>query len=128
MVIRIVDRPKVVRAELPWPPAANNLHAVVRGRKILSAEGRAYYALVAGLMVVAGNPRAPAGRLDVTVDLFPPNRLHRDIANCEKATIDSLVKAGVIAEDSLIDRLVLTRRPVEAGGRVVVTIQPYEEV
>ncbi len=51
-----------------------------------------------------------------------------DVDNLLKAILDSLVKAKVMKDDSLIDQLTITRRSVAKGGRVVVTIQPYEEV
>lgn len=127
MVIRIVEVSRAIRLELPFPPTTNNLTAVVRGRKILSAEGRAYYALVRGLLLAARTPRAPAGvQLAVEMDVYPPDRRRRDIANLEKASIDGVVHAGIIADDSLIDRLVITRRAVVAGGKVVLTIRPYD--
>jgi len=102
-----------VTLELPWPLTANNLHAVVRGRKILSRKGREYRG---------------AARVAVTLTLHPPDRRKRDIANSEKAAIDGLVFAGVLTDDSQIDRLTIARGDVIKGGRLIVQIQEIKGV
>ncbi len=119
----------MIRLELPWPPSSNNAYSVVRGRKILSAAGRAYHAAVATLILLAGSPKMDAtngGRLAATLELYPPDNRRRDVMNCEKLVTDSVVKAGVIPDDCLIDRYTVIRRCVNKGGRVVLTIEPYE--
>lgn len=107
---------------LPYPPTMNHLHSVFRGRKILSKVGRDYQTEVAIAVLKAGRPRAEVGRLSVEIDVYPPDKRRRDIANVEKAINDGLVKAGVIEDDCLIDRLLITRMPVAKGGRITVTI------
>lgn len=108
---------------LPWPPTANNLHAVVRGRKVLSRAGREYRGAVVAAVAEQRARRLEATRLAVTLTLNPPDRRRRDIANSEKAVIDALVFAGVIPDDSLIDRLVIERGDVKRPGTVTVTLE-----
>lgn len=117
---------KAITLTLPFPPSSNNLYTVARGRKILSAAGRRYQTDVALLVWQAGKPRAPQGRLAVELEVYPPDRRRRDIANLEKVCVDSVKLAGCIEDDSLIDRLLITRREVVKGGKVVVRITAYE--
>lgn len=112
---------------LPYPPTSNNLHAVVRGRKVLSKKGREYHAAVALEVIRLGRPKMPKGRLVFHLDAYPPDRRRRDVANLEKIVVDSLVKAEVILDDCLIDRLEIQRCAVEKGGRVSVRIMTTEE-
>lgn len=117
-----------VTLSLPYPPSTNALYNPVRGRFILSAAGRAYHREVALAVLLAGRPQAPAGRLRVALDVFPPDRRRRDIANVEKVVTDSLVGAGVMVDDCLIDRWEITRRAVVRGGRLVVCVGAWEGV
>lgn len=117
---------KPIVLTLPYPPSVNHLYAVVRGRKVLSADGRAYQQEVALAVLQQGRPKAPDDlRLRVAIDLHPPDRRRRDVANAEKACVDAIVRCGVIDDDCLIDRLILTRRDVIAGGSVVLTIDAW---
>lgn len=117
----------MVTLTLPFPTTANNVHSVARGRKVLSARGRRYKQTVATAVLVAGLPKAPPGaRLKVTLDVYPPDRRKRDIANCEKAVVDSCVAAGVLEDDCLIDELLIRRREVFKGGKVVITFEALE--
>lgn len=114
---------RAVVLELPWPPTANNLHAVVRGRKVLSRKGREYRGLVAAACAMQHAQRFGDARLAVTLTLHPPDRRRRDIANSEKACMDALVFAGIIRDDSQIDQLTITRGEVTKGGLLAVHIQ-----
>jgi crossover junction endodeoxyribonuclease RusA len=107
----------VIALTLPWPPSANNLHAVVRGRKVLSKAGRMYRELVA-LRVLELRPQ-PLGkaRLTVQIDAHEPDKRRRDIANIEKAAIDSLTRTGLWDDDSQIDHLSIRRFPPMGGTR-----------
>jgi crossover junction endodeoxyribonuclease RusA len=110
--------------ELPWPPTANHLHTVVRGRKILSTRAREYYQRVR-FLVRAQNPyhQALRGRLRVTLRASPPDRRKRDLGNIEKAVCDSLEKAGVYENDSQIDDLRIIRLQPSKPAYVSVEIQ-----
>lgn len=69
---------------------------------------------------------APEGRLDVGVQLYPPDRRVRDLDNFgTKSLLDALTHAGIIEDDSLIDRLLIERMPVVKGGKCRVFITKY---
>src|SRR5690606_40063928 len=117
----------LARLVLPWPPAANHLHAVVRGRKVLSKAGREYRGSVAAACAMQGAPRLGRARLRVSIEARPPDRRRRDLDNLQKASLDALVFARVFDDDSQVDDLRITRGEVVKGGRLVVTVEPLEE-
>lgn len=90
--------------DLPYPPTLNHLHAVVHGRKVLSAEGRKYKqcAMYLTSMVFAD-------RCSVKLTVQQPDKRRRDLDNTIKPVLDALVFAGILIDDSLIDQLVVAR-------------------
>ncbi len=117
-----MNRPvaKEITLILPWPPAVNNLYAVVRGRKILSKRGRDYKNMVAMIAMSNHCPRVE-GRIGVIISAFPPDKRRRDLDGIIKIVLDSLVDAGVMPDDSCVDFLEVTRFSPEVGGKVRVT-------
>ena len=110
---------------LPWPPSINHYwkNFVPKGGKraitYISAEGKAFRAAV----LAECRPSQPlTGRLAVHLELVAPNRLAKDIDNRIKATLDALQHAGVYRDDSQIDELIVSRRPIEKPGCCDVTI------
>lgn len=67
-----------------------------------------------------------AGRLMVSVILYPPDKRRRDIDNPIKILLDSLQRACVFEDDSQIDRLLVERGAQVKGGSCKVIIMPYE--
>ena len=112
---------------LPWPPSVNRLWRSVRGRNILSREGREYRVEALSALFGQGYPRPPlTGRLSVRIEAFPPDRRRRDLSNLIKAPEDLLTHGGVWLDDSQIDELSIVRREVTPGGRLVVTVTELE--
>lgn len=110
--------------DLPFPPSTNHAYATVRGRRVLSKEGRAYKWRVAfELMRQRAKPLGKA-RLRVRIELHHPTRnCGYDIANYEKLLIDGLQEAGLFGNDNQIDDLQIVRgwkRPPD--GVAIVTI------
>lgn len=118
--------------DLPYPPSTNRLWRSVRGRNILSEEGRQYRS--EGLWVLQGiqattRPAWPhTGRLSVTMTAYPPDNRRRDLDNLLKAVLDLLTHGGVYGDDSQIDRLTIQRGPVTPGGFVRVEITPFVQL
>lgn len=114
----------MTRLSLPFPPAVNNITAVVRGRKITSKRGREYRA--AAVDAIQSQYRGPQlnGRLQVQITLMAPTRQKRDIDNYSKAVLDAITAAGVWEDDELVDALTIRRGPITKGGACYVEIFP----
>jgi crossover junction endodeoxyribonuclease RusA len=112
---------------LPWPPSVNHYwrNTINQGRQLvlISAEGRKYRLRVLSEILMQSVPRnGMAGSLNVDIAAFPPDKRRRDLDNILKSTLDALVHAGVIADDSFIDCLRVKRMPKEALGKILITI------
>lgn len=112
--------------DLPYPPTVNTYwrnitKGKLAGRVLISEKGRAYRKTIQELVLEAGRVRVN-GRISVAIDAYMPDRRKRDLDNILKALLDSIVHAGVIEDDSLIDRITLTRREVIKGGKVTIAI------
>lgn len=110
-----------MRITLPYPPTANHLTTVARGRKIKSKEARGYQQRVYGEWLASGCPKLSAERYSVRIVVHPPDNRRRDLSNTEKVVIDSLVACGALPDDHRICRLLLVRGPVVEGGKLIVT-------
>lgn len=96
---------------LPFPPTVNNLFSnYTRGGKQMRVPTKGYVAWQreadAALMQQKPLP-AFDSPVAVTITLGRPDRRRRDIANLEKAPTDQIVKAGVLADDCLIEKITL---------------------
>lgn len=116
------DPTQPISLTLDWPPSVNHYWRSVGGRAILSRAGRQYRDSVAASVLTQGRPRL-AGRLAVRLECRPPDSRRRDLDNVAKGILDGLAHAGVYQDDSQIDRLVIERCPVAAGGLVTVTLE-----
>lgn len=109
---------------LPWPPSLNNMYPTVRGRRVLSAEGKRFKASVVAHVLSQGRPAKPlAGRLRLEVLVYPPDRRRRDLSNLVKAVEDALTAAGVWEDDSQVDVLQVARMFVSPKGAITVTVE-----
>ena len=107
--------------ELPFPPSNNTYYRHSRGRHFISKAGLKFREAVSEYASVH-RLKADPGRLFVSVYLFPPDKRIRDVDNYLKGLLDSLIEAGVIEDDSLIDRILVERLPVVKGGKTRVFI------
>lgn len=131
-----------IQLTLPYPPSVNHYYrSLVRCKKpgstdlkdyyvqvLISQEGRTYRRLVQQAIQQYGNPKTPTGaRLVLFIDIHPKNGAKIDIDNRVKAVQDAITKAGVWADDSLIDKLIVERKQPMPGGLCVVKIVPLME-
>lgn len=122
-----------VRIELAdMPPSANSLRkSFVRNGKVVSAKTDAYSAWrEAAIWEIAGQR---AGRIDGPYSLSIAVQRHwrskraRDIDNVIKPVSDALVKAGVVKDDSLAERITAQWSDDLGGPAVVVIVQEAAE-
>lgn len=114
--------------ELPFPPSLNTYYRNVRGRMLLSAEGRQYKLNVLAHVLTAcrGKPDPMTGRLSVDIQLHNPANRPYDIDNRPKAILDALEESGVFVNDSQVDQLSVERKEAVKGGSCWVLIKQLE--
>lgn len=119
----------MIRLTLPFPPTANNMHTVARGRKIDSGTYRHWKSVAEAevmLWRVLARPRPVDGPYNITIECDRPDRRRRDLGNLEKPVSDLLVSAGVIADDSNAQSITLrwSDKPPAKSATVSVTLEP----
>lgn len=88
----------------------NHYWRAVPGRGVIvSAEGRQYRQDVGVQVLIQRAAKKFAGRLDVAIYAFPPDKRRRDLDNLLKSCLDALTHAGVWLDDSQIDVLQIRR-------------------
>jgi len=117
---------------LSWPPTVNNYYTHTRNGVFISKKGRLYKNAVESEIREQAPSVHITDRIAITVYMFPPDRRKRDLDNYMKALQDSISKAGLWEDDSLIDQVYMYRGEVIKGGQIVVKIEesgiilPYE--
>ena len=116
---------------LPPPPSVNRAYRSIVGRSktgkpvsrvIMSAIGKEYKAeVLKRLMMHRFEPLT--GRLKMSIEYVPPNRIKRDLDNLFKLLLDSLESGDVFENDNQIDVLTIKRMPVDVTGCVRVFIE-----
>lgn len=107
---------------LPWPPTVNNYYAHTRNGVFISKKGRQYSNKIATELEEQANGINLYDPVFMEVKMFPPDRRRRDLDNHMKALQDSLVKNGLLEDDSLIDQLFIYRGEMVKGGLVIIEI------
>ena len=123
-----------VRIELAdMPPSANSLRkSFVRNGKVVSAKTDAYSAWREAAIWEIASQRA--GRIDGQYSLSIAAQRNwrtkraRDLDNLIKPVSDAIVKAGVVKDDSLAQRVTAEWVDDLGGPAVVVIIQEAQEV
>lgn len=106
---------------LPLGPSDNGYYTVARGRKILSAAGRAYKEEV-GWIVKQLKLKKLEGDLWIVARFFPASARRFDATNRAKALHDALNDAGLFDDDSQIKDAQQKTDRITKGGRVEVLI------
>lgn len=108
---------------LPFPPSVNTYYRSPGGSRavLISKKGRIYRTNV--LAASWGCPTFGEARLEVNIDLYPPDQRKRDLDNYVKAMWDAMKHAGIFADDSQIDEFSVKRCAVTPKfGEAVVEI------
>ena len=118
--------PKAMSLRLPFPPSMNSIWRAVPGRgMILSRAGRKYREDAIWVIHTQVSPDSLMNaRLQVLIEVFPPDRRKRDLSNIPKAVEDAITKSGKVwNDDEQIDDLRLVRREIKKPAEVVVHIR-----
>ncbi len=118
----------MIKITVPWPPSVNHYYKPRRGSiggRVVTREGKAYQNTV---KVIALNHRLRMVKGAVRVDrvLYCPDWRMRDEDNILKALYDSITKAGLIEDDSMICQTSSEKWKTEISGYVVLTIAPVD--
>ena len=111
----------------PHPPSVNHYYGQARSGKRYIKPAGIEYRIATKEYVDRHKLVAPAGFLQVGIQVYPPDNRRRDMDNLLKATLDSLQHAGVYEDDSLIHDLRLVKMPVVKGGMLRIFISPFRE-
>ncbi|MEQ9616639.1 MAG: RusA family crossover junction endodeoxyribonuclease [Phycisphaerales bacterium] len=111
-----------LRFTLPYPPSVNHYWRRAGQRTLISREGRRFRRAVCAIL--ASERIEPlTGRLEIFIEICPPDRRRRDLDNVQKALLDALEHGGAYEDDSQIDRIVIERGEVVPSGRSRVEIR-----
>lgn len=108
--------------ELPWPPTANHMYTIHRGRKIKSPEYRAW--VQSASQSLAMPPSPIVGPWVVIFDVSRPDNRRRDLDNLLKQCLDLLVLCGVVEDDSKCQSITIRwTGDVVAGGKLMAWVK-----
>ena len=110
IIEQLLGRPLLTLELDGLPPTVNHMYLKVRGRVFRSEECIAYqdYVLV-GLSRLWGYKPPYSGRCELNLIFTASNKRRWDIDNRVKSIQDCLARAGVIKDDTQIDKLVVER-------------------
>jgi crossover junction endodeoxyribonuclease RusA len=112
---------------IPFPPSVNALYRTFRGRVIMSKVGRDWYKANLPMLQRQAPKKPIKGRIDIKLEVSPPDNRRRDIDNLAKVSLDCLTKAGVWEDDSQIDRLTIHRGvPDQSAPSIICHISEIE--
>lgn len=112
----------MIELTLPLPPSVNHYYGGNGNRRFIRPAGLAFRKAVADLVALVGG-KPLEGRIAMTAEIYPANRIRQDLDNRSKALQDALTHAGLWLDDSQIDELTLIRREVIKGGQVKITVR-----
>lgn len=98
---------------LPFPPTVNTYWRNVKGRTLLSEDGRYYRKSVAQECLVQRPEKFGNKRISVSIYVYAPDARRRDLDNLFKGILDGLAHAGIYEDDSQVDRLSIQRCAID---------------
>lgn len=66
--------------------------------------------------------------IGVQVSIFPPDKRRRDLDNIWKIVGDALTRSGLWVDDSIIERFILQRMPVDKTPRIEILVQSVAKI
>jgi crossover junction endodeoxyribonuclease RusA len=93
---------------------------------LISREGRRFHKICVSRL--AGQFRKLTGKVMLVGEFYPPDSRRRDLDNVLKCTLDSLVHAGLMDDDSQIKHIdVRMCDPVPPEGLVYIELEEIED-
>ena len=114
------------KADLPMPPSVNGYWLVKPKGKYLSARAKLFRSEVIAYVASLGRIRTHTGRIKAYITIHGRDKRKFDIDNYQKAVWDALTHAKVIADDELIDELIIKRGEIIKGGKVAIELYEIE--
>ena len=115
------------RYTLLYPPSLNSNWRVYNGRILISKKYRAWQKQALKALMIQGLSDPLMGAVAVELAVIPPDNRKRDIDNVSKPILDILTRAAVWVDDSQVNKLTITRKPMRIGGAVEITIYGQKE-
>ncbi|OQA74507.1 MAG: Crossover junction endodeoxyribonuclease RusA [Lentisphaerae bacterium ADurb.Bin242] len=113
--------------ELPWPPSVNHYYRHVGAKVLISRDGRKYREMIVSRFRSEG-VETFRGPVELSIELYPPDNRRRDADNSLKCLLDAFTHGGLYEDDSLIRRLVVTKRePMPPDGMAYIRIREWTE-
>lgn len=134
----------MIELELPWPPSVNHYKSI--GSVVVTKNGKTYQKRVNSvqtkrfyyevwLAIRSGMATKRVEMLcdstialEVALTMHPPHNRRYDVDNFIKVTLDSLVRGGLIKDDSLIMRLYVEKCEMISNGKIIVRIKPKNAI
>ena len=113
---------EAVEFDVGWPPSVNRYYRHVGYQVLISREGRKYRMMTVSRL--GGRFAKLTGDVAFRAECYPPDRRRRDLDNILKSLQDSIVHAGVLADDCQIKLLHLEMKDPIPEGLVHVHITP----
>lgn len=122
------------KATLPMPPSVNHYWGkAVRYKNgkpcvhvYLTAKANKFRSDVIAHVASLGRIRTQTGRIKAHITICGRDKRKFDIDNYQKAVWDALTHAKVIADDELIDELIIKRGEIIKGGKVAIELYEIE--
>jgi len=113
-----------VTFEIPWPPSINKYYGRNKfGGVYLKKDAKQYLEYTPWLIKQKYPKTKIFGAVKILRDLYPPDNRRRDEDNIVKAINDSIMKAGIIKDDSQIMKAVNVKHQPKPPGCVKITLE-----
>jgi len=116
----------LLNLSIPFPPSVNTYWGFKGSQRFLTSKAKVFKTAVKTAFLREGHEGFENKRLEVTIDLYPPDRRVRYIYNVVKSTLDALCQCGVFVDDGQIDVLHVSRKNVVKWGLAVVSLRVIE--
>jgi crossover junction endodeoxyribonuclease RusA len=115
----------------PFPPSVNTYWRRVGNRTLLSKRAREYRAAAQEAILVQTTARQrkawpERGPIEAYLRLYPRTLAGFDVDNYAKGILDAMEHAGVIENDTQVQRLTIEKFPKAPPGMAVLSLGAYQ--